>query len=64
MVGSLVFRSQDAPEYRPGMLTCIGLQAAAIVLVGLLTTRLYLRNRRVDRGELVIGDLPGFRYTY
>ncbi|GLA96323.1 hypothetical protein AtubIFM57143_003788 [Aspergillus tubingensis] len=64
MVGSLVFRSQDAPEYRPGMLTCIGLQAAAIVLVGLLTIRLYLRNRRVDRGELVIGDLPGFRYTY
>ncbi|PYH91854.1 MFS general substrate transporter [Aspergillus ellipticus CBS 707.79] len=63
MVGSLVFRSQDAPEYRPGIYTCIGTPATLVVLVG-LTVRLYMRNRRVDRGELVIGDLVGFRYTY
>ncbi|RAL08057.1 MFS general substrate transporter [Aspergillus homomorphus CBS 101889] len=63
MTGSLVFRSQDAPNYRPGISTCIGLTGLSIVLVALLSLRLHYLNKKVDRGELVIGGLPGFKYT-
>lgn len=63
MTGSLVFRDQDAPQYVPGILTCIGLTGLSIVLVGVLSIRLHLRNRKAERGELVIGGLEGFRYT-
>ncbi|KAE8380242.1 MFS general substrate transporter [Aspergillus bertholletiae] len=63
MTGSLVFRSQDAPGYRPGISTCIGLTGFIIVLVGLLSLRMHLRNRKADRGELVIEGLEDFRYT-
>ncbi|KAJ5946677.1 MFS general substrate transporter [Penicillium verhagenii] len=64
MTGSLVFRSQDAPEYHPGILTCLGLSCLIIVLVALLSIRFYRANRKVDKGELLIGNLPGFKYTY
>ncbi|KAF7178923.1 hypothetical protein CNMCM7691_007747 [Aspergillus felis] len=63
MTGSLVFRAEDAPGYRPGILTCTGLTALSAVLVGLLSVRMHLKNRRVDRGESVIGGLEGFKYT-
>lgn len=64
MTGSLVFRSQDAPNYHPGILTCLGLSCLTIVLVILLSIRFYYANRKVDRGELIIGKLAGFKYTY
>ncbi|RAH75478.1 MFS general substrate transporter [Aspergillus aculeatinus CBS 121060] len=63
MTGSLVYRSQDAPEYRPGILVSIGLTCLSIVLVGLLSLRLHYLNKKVDKGELVIGGLRGFKYT-
>lgn len=64
MTGSLVYRSQDAPTYHPGILTCVGLSCLIIVLVVLLSIRFYFLNRKVARGEIVIANLPGFRYTY
>jgi hypothetical protein len=64
MTGSLVYRSQDAPTYHPGILTCIGLSSLGIVLVALLSIRFRYLNRKADRGEIVIAGLPGFRYTY
>ncbi|KAJ5281849.1 MFS general substrate transporter [Penicillium angulare] len=64
MTGSLVFRTQDAPNYHPGVLTSLGLSVLAIVLVLLLSLRFYILNKKVARGELVIGNLPGFKYTY
>lgn len=63
MTGSLVYRSQDAPKYRPGILVSIGLTCLSIVLVGLLSLRLHYLNKKVDKGELVIGGLRGFKYT-
>jgi hypothetical protein len=63
MTGSLVFREQDAPNYRPGICTCIGLTGLILVFVGLLSVRMHLRNRRAERGEMVIEGLEGFRYT-
>jgi hypothetical protein len=64
MTGSLVFRSQDAPTYRPGIITCIIATALSIVLVVLMSIRFHFLNRRVDRGDLVIANLPGFKHTY
>ncbi|GFG26279.1 hypothetical protein IFM61606_06254 [Aspergillus udagawae] len=63
MTGSLVFRAEDAPGYRSGILTCIGLTALSVALVGLLSVRMQMKNRRVDRGASVIGGLEGFKYT-
>ncbi|KAJ5714202.1 MFS general substrate transporter, partial [Penicillium malachiteum] len=64
LTGSLIFRTQDAPGYHPGILTCVGLSVLIIILVMLLSIRFYILNKKVDRGELVIGNLPGFKYTY
>ncbi|KAJ5689711.1 MFS general substrate transporter [Penicillium macrosclerotiorum] len=64
MTGSLIYRSQDSPTYHPGILTCIGLSVTIIVIVTLLSSRFYVLNRKVARGEHVIDGLPGFQYTY
>ena len=63
IAGSLVFRSQDAPEYHPGIYAAIACNLLIIVVVALLS--LYFRrcNRKADRGEMVIEGQVGFRYT-
>ncbi|KAK1974495.1 major facilitator superfamily transporter [Colletotrichum cereale] len=69
IAGSLLFREQDKPHYRPGMYACIACSLLTVVLVGLLTVDAYLKNKKADRGEMEIeaddeGAQPGFRYTY
>ncbi|KAJ0413500.1 major facilitator superfamily domain-containing protein [Aspergillus carlsbadensis] len=61
--GYLVFRSQDAPEYRPGIWAAIACQLLLIVVVALLSVYFWISNRKADRGEKVIEGSPGFRYT-
>jgi MFS family permease len=63
VAGSLVFRTQDSPGYRPGMIACLVSTIMVVILTGLLTLRFRLRNRQADRGELIIHDSPEFRYT-
>ncbi|KAL3442913.1 major facilitator superfamily domain-containing protein [Aspergillus insuetus] len=63
IAGSLVFRSQDAPEYRPGIWAAIACQLLLIVIVGLLSVYFWISNRKADRGEKVLEGSPGFRYT-
>lgn len=64
IVGSLIFRSQDAPRYIPGLLTSIGL-AASMIINCLFTSYMFWRaNKRQAEGKLVIAGLEGFRYTY
>ncbi|KAL2802942.1 MFS general substrate transporter [Aspergillus granulosus] len=63
MTGSLVFREEDAPGYKPGICTCIGLTGLILVIVGLLSVRMHWKNRKADKGELIIEGLEGFRYT-
>ncbi|KAK2043868.1 major facilitator superfamily transporter [Colletotrichum somersetense] len=69
IAGSLVFREQDKPHYRPGMYACIACSLLTIVLVCLLTVDSYFKNKKADRGEKELeaddeGAQPGFRYTY
>ncbi|KAK5144408.1 hypothetical protein LTR04_001570 [Oleoguttula sp. CCFEE 6159] len=65
IIGSLVFRSQDAPKYHPGLYACITASLLIIVIVILLDIKFYFDNKKADRGEAVIeGSESGFRYTY
>lgn len=63
IAGSLIFRSQDAPEYRPGIYACIVANVLVMVLTLLMTWKLTSDNKKQARGELIIENEPGFRYT-
>jgi hypothetical protein len=64
IIGSLVFREQDTPSYRPGLWACITSQLIIIVIVIFLTIKFKVDNKKVDRGELEIeGSESGFKYT-
>jgi O-antigen/teichoic acid export membrane protein len=64
IIGSLVFRSQDAPAYHPGLWAAIISQLIIIVIVIGLTFKFMRDNKRVDRGEIQIeGSEQGFKYT-
>ena len=65
IVGSTVFRSQDAPRYVPGLSVAIGSQVVVLMIVATLTLRFRVANRKADKGEAVIeGGDSTFRYTY
>ncbi|KAL2837191.1 hypothetical protein BJY01DRAFT_221279 [Aspergillus pseudoustus] len=63
IAGSLVFRSQDAPQYIPGIWAAIASQLLLITIVCLLSVYFWASNRQADRGEKVIEGSAGFRYT-
>ncbi|KAL4922637.1 major facilitator superfamily domain-containing protein [Aspergillus aurantiobrunneus] len=62
VIGGLVFRDQDAPEYRPGLWTCFIAAAITFVSVGITTFTMGRTNKK-QRDGLVIFDTPGFRFT-
>ncbi|OIW26753.1 MFS general substrate transporter [Coniochaeta ligniaria NRRL 30616] len=68
IAGSLVFRSQDSPNYKPGLYACLACAILNIILVGILTLNFRRLNAQADRGEKELEDSdedyqPGFRYT-
>lgn len=65
IVGSTVFRSEDAPEYIPGISVAMGSQVLILLCVAALTLEFKRQNGKADRGEKVLeeGD-ASFRYTY
>lgn len=64
IIGSLVFREHDAPQYRPGLWAAITSQLITIVIVLGLTVKFKRDNKKVDRGETQIeGSDQGFKYT-
>ncbi|EAS30930.3 phthalate transporter [Coccidioides immitis RS] len=63
IAGSLVFRSQDAPEYIPGIWAAITSQLLILVIVAIMSLYFWRCNRKADRGEMVIERSPEFRYT-
>ncbi|KAI0391180.1 major facilitator superfamily domain-containing protein [Xylariaceae sp. FL0594] len=69
ITGSLIFRSQDAPSYRPGLWACIAVSLLNIIIVSILSLSFHFENRKADRGEKELeaeeeNYQPGFRYTY
>ncbi|KAL4801860.1 phthalate transporter [Aspergillus unguis] len=63
ILGTTVFRAQDAPGYIPGLLTTMVGCAVIIVLVAGLSLKFHRANKRVDAGGKKIEGLAGFKYT-
>ncbi|KAL5337395.1 major facilitator superfamily domain-containing protein [Aspergillus crustosus] len=63
IAGSLVFRSQDAPDYVPGIWAAIACQLCLLIVVSAMSTYFWICNRKADRGELIIEGSAEFRYT-
>jgi MFS family permease len=51
IAGSLVFRTEDVPHYRPGMYACIATTLLNLILVAGLTLHFRRLNGKADRGE-------------
>lgn len=64
IVGSTVFRDQDAPQYVPGIITTLLANGLIIVIVILLDFKFWRANKRAAAGGKPIEKLEGFRYTY
>ena len=63
IAGSLVFRSQDAPEYIPGLIAAMVCQALIIIIVVANTIYFRMENKKADRGEKILEGSADFRYT-
>jgi len=64
IIGTSVFRAQDSPGYRPGILSCLLANALIIVVVGILSVKFYRANNGAKAGGKIIANQPGFLYTY
>ena len=63
IAGSLVFRTQDAPLYRPGIFAAIACNILIILIVAALSVNFTICNRKAARGQMLIEGQLGFRYT-
>jgi hypothetical protein len=63
IIGTTVFRAQDAPNYRPGILTCLIANVLIVLIVAALSFKFHRANKRVDNGGKPIEGLEGFKYT-
>ena len=63
VAGSLIFRSQDRPHYRPGVYA--GITSNCLVLNLVIVNSIYFRreSRKADRGEKILEGDANFRYT-
>ena len=64
IASSLIFRQEDAPGYRPAMITVLCTQAVTVLHVLKNFWVFWRGNREADRGEIVIEGQEGFRYTF
>ncbi|KAH7237955.1 major facilitator superfamily domain-containing protein [Fusarium solani] len=63
IIGSTVFRSQDAPGYRPGIYAAMIASSLIILITLALDAKFFRANKRAAAGGKIIGGLEGFRYT-
>ncbi|KAJ5644597.1 phthalate transporter [Penicillium longicatenatum] len=63
IIGAVVYRSQDAPNFFPGVMASIVCNIIILLVAGILAVHFHIANRRAGRGTLVIEGLPGFCYT-
>ncbi|RVX66856.1 hypothetical protein B0A52_09586 [Exophiala mesophila] len=62
IIGSTIFRSQDAPTYTPGVIATIGMMGFQIVLTICLTLYMAHQNK-LQRGGKVLEGQQNFQYT-
>lgn len=63
IIGSLIFRGQDAPSYGPGIYTTIGLTTYMVFALSFMVWIYWKRNKAADRDGVDIQGVPGFRYA-
>lgn len=65
IMGSTVFRQQDAPRYITGLWVTTALQLLILVLLGGTTTYFRIMNKKADNGTLTkpLEGQEGFRFT-
>ncbi|KAL2831012.1 major facilitator superfamily domain-containing protein [Aspergillus pseudoustus] len=63
IVGGTVFRTEDAPLYRPGIITTLLANGLMIAISLAMVVRYRSANQRVAGGGKPIEGLEGFRYT-
>lgn len=63
IAGSLIFRSQDRPSYRPGIFGCMACNVLIMVCVAVNSVYFRSENRKADRGDKVLEGDERFRYT-
>ncbi|KIW30174.1 uncharacterized protein PV07_05936 [Cladophialophora immunda] len=61
IVAGNIFRSQDAPDYRPALTICLAFQAFNMLLVAKNFVYFAWANRKADREEMIIEGQPAFR---
>ncbi|KAF9502251.1 MFS general substrate transporter [Pleurotus eryngii] len=65
IIASTVFRSKDAPGYRPGLWVVIGAQLLIISIICANSFYYYTKNKAVREGRsAAIQGRPGFFYTF
>ncbi|OBT92571.1 hypothetical protein VE01_09643 [Pseudogymnoascus verrucosus] len=63
IIGGTVFRTEDAPLYRPGIYACLIANFLIVAISLILMLTLHRANKRADAGQKVIQGLVGFRYA-
>jgi len=63
IAGSLMFRSQDAPGYRPGMYASLGCAVLTLIVICINTWYFKRENAKADKGLKILQGHPDFRYT-
>ncbi|OJD14158.1 hypothetical protein AJ78_05464 [Emergomyces pasteurianus Ep9510] len=63
IAGSLVFRTQDRPNYTPGIIATMTACACVAITICLMTVYFKWQNNKADRGEKILAGDPEFRYT-
>ncbi|KPI44191.1 putative transporter [Cyphellophora attinorum] len=64
ITGSTIFRSQDAPDYLPGMWTTIAFQLASCMIIFVASMHFRRQNRLLEQGKVaMLEGVPGFKYV-
>ncbi|KAL3484695.1 major facilitator superfamily domain-containing protein [Aspergillus germanicus] len=63
IIGGTVFRTEDAPGYRPGIITTLLANGLMVVITLAMVVKYHRANRRAESMGEVIEGLEGFRYT-
>ena len=64
IIGSTIFRAEDAPAYGPGIYTTIGMISFNVIAISILAWVYYLRNKRADREGTSVRTVATYRYSY
>lgn len=63
IIGSTIFRGQDSPTYRPGIMGTMTANGLSILIVLALSLKFWRANKRVAAGSKIIEHQEGFLYT-